>query len=510
MGARLYVAPKKAPTSVLKPKGARLLQRRASDQLDPETASLANQEQLSTPDQANQTSSSFAPSLRGHSFGRMAVWPGAQKSNPTLQRQSAPAAPGLTDAQQWDQDWTNYAAQQHYFAGNDRPAGTRRQRYDVLCPLYKAHGIPRPMVYMATSITTAKFYHFSTPAHSNLAMALAAAEAALKGKGYSSAPVKSVWALNSRTTSKGTWSNHADGKAVDIDPNDNPHLIDRKERQIITLMTGVEIDKGGQGYNVLKGASDKFKTDYNLTGMQQRLTQLNATEKTKTTERDTVKTEHATSKGQQDMLKLEHAALKQQLKRVSQGKKASVADIATATALKAIIQQKDIALAQVQKEIKQKQTELKKKEADLKATTKDRVLIEQQLATYQATDKAISDLENALLPLPAEIMTLENQVTQSKLNEQTAKANKDPAGVKIEQKLQATLKQALKQKQAALTKQQTQLDKKRKQRDTNPLHQYAAGGFLNLSKDVVDALTGAGLTWGGNWAGAKDFMHFEL
>jgi hypothetical protein len=42
------------------------------------------------------------------------------------------------------------------------------------------------------------------------------------------------------------------------------------------------------------------------------------------------------------------------------------------------------------------------------------------------------------------------------------------------------------------------------------LRNYAAGGFLNLSKDVVNAMTGAGLKWGGDWKGAKDFMHFEL
>jgi hypothetical protein len=74
-----------------------------------------------------------------------------------VQRQGTSAGGGVTDAQQWDNDWNTYIGQQHYFAGSGRPAGTPRHRYDVLCPLYKAHGIPRPMVYMATSITTAKF-----------------------------------------------------------------------------------------------------------------------------------------------------------------------------------------------------------------------------------------------------------------------------------------------------------------------------------------------------------------
>jgi hypothetical protein len=30
----------------------------------------------------------------------------------------------------------------------------------------------------------------------------------------------------------------------------------------------------------------------------------------------------------------------------------------------------------------------------------------------------------------------------------------------------------------------------------DPLPKYAAGGFLNLSKDVVDAMIGTGLKWG--------------
>ena len=140
---------------------------------------------------------------------------------------------------------------------------TPRHRYDVLCPLYKAHDIPRPMEYLATSITTAKFYGFSTPAHAQLAAALAAAEATLKGKGYADAPVKSVWALNPRTTSEGHWSNHSDGKAVDIDPNENPRLENKGERKIVSLVSGVDMEQGGQGYDVLKGASDKFRADYN-------------------------------------------------------------------------------------------------------------------------------------------------------------------------------------------------------------------------------------------------------
>lgn len=41
-------------------------------------------------------------------------------------------------------------------------------------------------------------------------------------------------------------------------------------------------------------------------------------------------------------------------------------------------------------------------------------------------------------------------------------------------------------------------------------HGYAAKtGYMDLSKEVVEALVAAGLTWGGQYGGAKDMMHFD-
>jgi hypothetical protein len=42
------------------------------------------------------------------------------------------------------------------------------------------------------------------------------------------------------------------------------------------------------------------------------------------------------------------------------------------------------------------------------------------------------------------------------------------------------------------------------------LEGYARLGFLNLDHRLIVALRTAGLTWGGDWGTAKDFMHFEL
>lgn len=195
---------------------------------------------------------------------------------------------------------------------------------------------------------------------------------------------------------------------------------------------------------------------------------------------------------------------------VPQGKKATADDVATLAELKATIQQKDDDLKHLQTDWKQKDRDLKKKEAELKTAKKDRELIEKELATYQATKKAISDLETSVKSLPAEIKSLEDQIAQSTKDELDAKTAKTPQGVAVQQKLRAKLQQAVAQKKSAAQKTQTQLDAKKKQRDEDPLRKYAAGGFLNLPKDVVQAMTGAGLKWGGEWEGSKDFMHFEL
>src|ERR1044071_5150552 len=61
-----------------------------------------------------------------------------------LQRGPPAAAKPLTDAEQWDLDWKAHPGRHSLFDGEDRPPGTPRERYDILCPLYKDHGIRRP------------------------------------------------------------------------------------------------------------------------------------------------------------------------------------------------------------------------------------------------------------------------------------------------------------------------------------------------------------------------------
>lgn len=327
-----------------------------------------------------------------------------------LQRQG-PATPAPGDAQQWDQDWALFPRQQRHFKGSGRPAGDPRARYDVLAPLYKAHGIARPMAYLDAFITAAKFYGFSTPAHADLAAALAKAEAILRQKGVEEAPVRRVWALNARTTSSGGWSNHADGRAVDIDPAGNPHITSRKERRLISLMTGTDFDAGNQGYDAMKAASGAFTAAYNPAGIRERIRELTAAEKQK----------REASKA---------AAAEEQL--VSDEWKRHASPGA------GLVKERQAA-------IRKQRADARKARSDLKKATEDRRAVERQLTAYEAADGAVA--------LGA---------------------------------------------------------RKKRKRKADPLRSYAATGFLNLSKDVVEAMGEVGLKWGGNWKGPKDFMHFEL
>jgi D-alanyl-D-alanine carboxypeptidase len=456
--------------------------------------------------------------LKG-ALSALPVAPAAAPKSPTpttvqplraIQREPTTTVAPLTDAEQWEADWTAHPGLHSYFAGGGRPAGSDHDRYLALAPLYKAHGIPRPILYMGSSITTASFYSFSTPAHNDLAAKLKTAENTLTGKGHATAPVVSVWALNARTTSAGGWSNHADGRAVDMDPDNNPHLIDKNERKMIGLVAGTDMEAASPGYDAMKGASDRFKADYNATGMTRRITELKAVETAKKTELDTAKSERDTLNGQRDTLKSERASKATELKAVPTGKKATADDVAKATELKTRLTQIDTNLGSLKTEIKNKEAEIKAKEAALKLATDDRVLLEKQLKSFEATDKAISDLEHSVKSLPDDIKALEDQINQSKLDEQDAQTAKNATGVQAQRTLRAKLQQAEKAKKTELTTKEAQLKTKTKQRDADPLRGYAAGGFLNLPKDVVEAMTGAGLKWGGNWEGAKDFMHFEL
>lgn len=441
---------------------------------------------------------------RARSLEQVQRQAGNRAAQLVLQRQAVP------DAQQWDQDWAAHPAQQRHFRGKGRPTGTPRQRYDVLAPLYKARGIPRPMVYLATSIATARFFGFSTPAHVDLATALRTAEATLRAGGVTAAPVTKVWALNPRTTSAGGWSNHADGRAVDIDPGTNPHLTSKAQRRVISLVTGTDMNAGGQGYDVMKNASHTFRLLYNPVGLRWRILVLTAAEtrkmaavSTTTAERDRLRSERAT------VLAARNAA-RQELRTLPRGRRATAEQKARAAELTTAVRDRSASLTALDGKLKLHGATLRKQSAAAKSASQDRALLERHLARFEAVDSALTGLESEVAALPAAVAALEEQITRSQQGEQESTTRGDTRGAAAERRLRAGLQKELKRRKAELARKTKDVGKKRTARDQDPLRTYGAKGFLNLPKEVVEAMTGAGLRWGGNWKGAKDFMHFDL
>jgi hypothetical protein len=387
-----------------------------------------------------------------------------------LLRDATPASPApKTDAEQWEADWNDpqYAKARGHFAGPDRPVGTPRERYDVLCPLYKAHGIARPLVYVAENITTATFYGHKTPAHKSLADALTAAETALRAKGYADAPFGKMWAFNPRTQSGGQWSNHADGKAVDLDEATNPRLLDRGHRAVISALTGFDIskanpgaDRGMDAYDAAAEASRSFQEQYSSEGLAERIADF---------EEDEAELEELRKAAAED------------LAAIPTGRKATKDDVKRRAAAQKV---------------------LRERQAALKAAVAQRKTLEREKARFDALDAAVDKLQGDIEALEAKIQTLQRDID-------LLEAGAVP-GVKNPKKAIAADNAAIKAAELAIKKAQKRLDKAVTAREGDTLRGYAEHGFLDLKKDLVEALKAAGLGWGGDYSGAKDFMHFEV
>jgi hypothetical protein len=179
---------------------------------------------------------------------------------------------------QWEADWDDPAfADLHYhFKNAGRPEGTPKQRYMILCGFYLAHEkIDRPLKYIRENIVEAHFFQFSTPAHRDVADGLAQAEQTLRKTGMTIAPLTSAYAFVPRTQTGGTrWSNHASGRAIDLDASTNPHLTNQTETLVISALTGIDMeskhpgkDEGLPLYEAIAEASERFKQEFNDEGL---------------------------------------------------------------------------------------------------------------------------------------------------------------------------------------------------------------------------------------------------
>ena len=391
-----------------------------------------------------------------HKAGNHAV--GALLRQPVV---PAPAKP-KTDEEQWEEDWNDpaFAQHHHHFKGDDRPKGDPKYRYDVLCPLYKRQGIKRPLKYIDDNIKEIRFFGKFTYGHKDLKAKLAAAEKDLKGqkgKDYANEdgkrPFRKCWAFNPRTTSEGNWSNHADGKAIDIDEDTNPRLINKREREVITALTGIDVSAAHPGkplgvdnYQASLWASGLFQLMYSPTGLAVKAAvfELIAQDQTKNVE-----------------------AAKVELAGVPTGKKATSGD---------------------KKRAKEIGKRVKALEAELARTRASQTVLTTEKARFEQLDVDIANLQAEVARLTAEITKLDQDIAAA-----TKKA-KAPL-VKTRSAKDKKLKDAI-----------VKLGKKR----ADPLRGYADKGFLDLNPDLVQALKDAGLYWGGEIWTAKDYMHFQV
>jgi D-alanyl-D-alanine carboxypeptidase len=377
----------------------------------------------------------------------------------TLLRQPTVPAPAKpkTDEEQWAADWDDpaFAKDRKHFEGDDRPKGDARHRYDVLCPLYKKQGIARPLKYVHDNIVGVKFFGHFTYAHRDLKKALEKAEKDLKdNKGYATAPFRKCWAFNPRTTSEGNWSNHADGKAIDIDEDTNPRLINKQEREVITALTGIDVSAADPGkalgmdnWWASRFASGLFQMLYSPTGMAIKVALL---EQIALGESQSV-----------DAAKLELAG-------VPTGKKATADDKKRAQ--------------EIRKRVKALDAQLAKTRATQKVLTTEK-------ARYEKLDADVARLEAEVATLTTEIAKLDADLTAAATKK--AKAPLAKARAAKAKKLKDAIKE---------------LGRKR----ADPLRGYSKKGFLDLNPDLVKALKDAGLYWGGEIWTAKDYMHFQV
>ena len=407
-----------------------------------------------------------------------------------------------TDQERWEEDWNTpaYADSQSKFKGGGRPAGDQRQRYFALAPLYKAHGIDRPLQWAHENIHQATFFGAKTPAHDLLTAALAAAEADLIGQGHKDKPFKSCWAFNPRTTSKGGWSNHADGKAIDIDAEHNPHLTNLRQKKIINALTGMDVTAANPGdgmgkstYEAIEEMSKRFQDRFSPEGMEKRIDELEAEEAA---------------------FAAEEAALKAEIVGLPKNKKGRLTEPEKQAAAEVAKQSKDLT---AKLKLKHAQT-LKAQErqdlleSEIKRYDKVHAQAEKQRAKIAELLKEIEELENQIDELQARIDLLERPIDPHEdggpvmldkhaKRAMAAAAKERRAEARKLAKSRESSKKAVKAKHKAIAKAESQIDE---------IHRWGEDGFMDLEPALVTALQNAGLKWGGEWAGSKDFMHFEV
>ena len=174
------------------------------------------------------------------------------------------------------QQWNAADAEvQGYFGKNfDNNAGDHRQTsYLNLKRLYALKCINDPGAYFKANIITVRFFNKSTPAHKDLAAVLNRVETALRAAGQNFT-FNDAYSFVPRTMNGkyDTLSNHALGKAIDINHKSNPHITHKDDFKVINAVCGNLLPNGflkETDPDVFRNASAHFQQTFNDTWIAQ-------------------------------------------------------------------------------------------------------------------------------------------------------------------------------------------------------------------------------------------------
>jgi len=152
---------------------------------------------------------------------------------------------------------------------DDNDKGNQQFSYLNLKRLYALKCINDPAAYFKANIINIRFFDKPTPAHKDLAAILAQVEKALRAAGQH-LTFNDAYSFNPRTMNGkyDVLSNHALGKAIDIDHKSNPHITHKDDFKVINAVCGSLLPNGflkESDPDVFRKASAHFQQTFNDT-----------------------------------------------------------------------------------------------------------------------------------------------------------------------------------------------------------------------------------------------------
>ncbi|MBO9205459.1 MULTISPECIES: S8 family serine peptidase [Niastella] len=167
--------------------------------------------------------------------------------------------------QQWN---ANPGVHGHFNKNFDDIAGNKQQfAYLNLKRLYALKCVNDPAAYFKANIVTIRFFNKTTPAHKDLAAILNQVETALRAAGQNYT-FNDAYSFVPRTMNEkyDTLSNHALGKAIDINYRSNPHITNKDDFKVINAVCGNLLPNGflkESDPDVFRNASTFFQQTFN-------------------------------------------------------------------------------------------------------------------------------------------------------------------------------------------------------------------------------------------------------